>query len=127
MAKKEKEIALPTQMSLLVNAINCKNEDVAKLLVHQAVKLIYGDEVEPTPHDVDTVISLIRGIEPRNTIEAMLAAQIVALNLQGMTTMGSRYMTATAHGMMLLRLSHQTLDMLLKYRLRSITKNEDPS
>ena len=127
MAKKEKEIALPTQMSLLVNAINCKNEDVAKLLVNQAVKLIYGDDVKPTPCDVDTVISLIRGIESRNTIEAMLAAQIVALNLQGMMTMGSQYMTATAHGMMLLRLSHQTLDMLLKYRSRNIPKEEDPS
>ncbi len=124
MAKKAKDIALPTQMSLLIEAIGCQNNDAAKLLVQQAVKLIYGDDAEPTSRDVDIVISMIRGVDPKDTIEAMLAAQMVALHLQGMMTMNSRYINAVSHGMMLLRLQHQASDMLMKFRSR---KSENPS
>ena len=41
MTKKAKSVALPSQISLLVEAFKCDNEDAARLLVKRAMDAVY--------------------------------------------------------------------------------------
>ena len=118
MAKKIKCVEPPGQVSLLAQAISCKNEGAARLLVNQALKIIYGDK-EVSQADKDAAIALIRSIEPKDAIELMLAAQFVALTLQGMAMLSSVYINNKGQAMMALRLGHHTLDLLMRYRGKS--------
>ena len=120
MSRKSKNTTLlnkPTPTSLFAQAINCADEDASRLLVEQALNVLHADEPKNNK-DLDVVLSLIRGIGPKDTVEAMLTAQFVALHLRGMTTMAKNYINATGHGMMILRLSHHSLDLLQRYRER---------
>lgn len=130
MAKKKKiKIALPNQISLLVEAINCDNENAARLLVKRAMLLSYNSsnhwpkENAWSDEDLDAVVSLIRGIKPKDTIEAILAAQIVSLHLKGIEIMAKDNYNTISHAMMMVRLSHQALSMLQQYRGKSQTIN----
>lgn len=129
MTKKQKDVALPNQISLLVEAINCDNENAARLLVKRAMLLSYDSsnrwprENAWTDDDLDAVVSLIRGIKPKDTIEAILAAQFVSLHLKGIETMSEDNYNIMGQAMMMVRLSHQALNMLQQYRGKSQTIN----
>lgn len=120
-----KNIAAPNSISLFAQAFSCENNDSARLLVSRAMDMIYEKNAYPTWNnkDLDSVVELIRGINPKDTVEAMLAAQFVALHLQSMATISKTYINAKGHGMMLMRLSHQALEMLQRYRGKGQTIN----
>lgn len=120
-----KNIATQNSISLFAEAFNCGNNDAAKLLISRAMDIIYekNAHVSWNNKDFDSVIELINGINPKDTVEAMLAAQFVALHLQSMATLAKTYINAKGHGMMLMRLSHQALDMLQRYRGKGQTIN----
>ena len=127
--KKKNEVAIPSQIALLIEAINCDDENAARLLVHRAMLLTFNSsnhwpkEDAWSDEDLDAVVSLIRGIKPRDTIEAILAAQIVALHLKGIEAMSQDNYNIMGHAMMMVRLSHQALNMLQQYRGKSQTIN----
>ncbi len=129
MTKKPKNVELPSQISLLVEAINCGNENAAKLLVKQAMLLSYDSssrwpkENAWSDEDLDAVVALIQGIKPKDTVEAILAAQFVSLHLKGIETMARDNYNIMGQAMMMVRLSHQALNMLQQYRGKSQTIN----
>ena len=129
MGKKSKSVALPNQISLLVEAINCDNPEAARLLVHRAMLLTHHSRKHWPPEnawtdaDLDAVVALIRGIKPKDTVESILAAQFVALHLKGMETMSEDNYNIMGQAMMMVRLSHQALNMLQQYRGKTQTIN----
>ena len=73
--------------------------------------------------ELDAVIVLIRGIQPKDTIETILAAQFVALHLQGTANMAQENYNIMGQAIQMVRLSHQSLNMLQQYRGKSQTIN----
>jgi len=120
-----KKVAVSNSISLLGEAFNCENNDAVQLIISRAMEMIYekGINIAWSNKDLDGVITLIRGINPKDTVEVMLATQFVALHLQSMSTMAKTYINAKGQGMMLMRLSHQALDMLQRYRGKGQTIN----
>ena len=74
MTKKPKSIVLPNQISFLVKAINCDNENAARLLIKQAMLLTYNlsnhwpKEKARTNDDLDAVVSLIRQMQHNDAV-----------------------------------------------------------
>lgn len=108
------------QITLLTQAIQSDDTESARLLVQRAFDVInttgqfcrFGDE-RIDDAEIDAITALIIGVNPKDTVEMVLACQFISTHLQG-TLHLSR--DNTSHGMMLMRLSHQALDMLQKYR-----------
>lgn len=128
MTKKTEKIAVPNQISLLVEAFNCDNPDSGRLLVQRAMNSIYprgsswkkdawGDK------ECDAVVALIRNIKPKDTIEVILAAQFVALHLQATANIAGENYNIMSQNLQMMRLSHQALNMLQQYRGKSQTIN----
>lgn len=120
-----KNVIVSNSVTLLAEAFNCDNHGSARLLIAGAMDMIYGKStpVSWSNKDLDSVVALIHGINPKDTVEAMLAAQFVALHLQSMATLAKTYINSKGHGMMMMRLSHQVLDMLQRYRGKGQTIN----
>jgi hypothetical protein len=118
MSKKKNTITLPSTITFLIDAIKCNdNHAAAQLLIKSAVAAVYEKpESQVTKQEVEAVAGLIQSIEPKDTIEILLAAQIICASLQGMNALSKNYLNAKGHGLMLLRLSHQALEQLQRYR-----------
>ncbi|MCX5922141.1 MAG: hypothetical protein NTX86_02335 [Candidatus Dependentiae bacterium] len=118
MTKKTNFITPPSTISFLVGAIKCNdNPAAAQLLIKSAIAAVYEKpEAQVTKEEVEAVVGLIQTLEPKDTIEAMLAAQIICAHIQGMNSMSKNYLNSKGHGLMLLRLSHQSLEQLQRYR-----------
>lgn len=129
MTKKINPVALPNQVKLLVEAFNCDNDEAARLLVHKAMLMSsnssrhWPKEDAWNDEDLDAVVCLIRGIKPQDAVEAILAAQFVALHIKSMSTMAQDNYNIMGDAMKMVRLSHQALNMLQQYRGKSQTIN----
>jgi hypothetical protein len=114
-------------LRLLSEAIDCTNPDAARLLMRRAMSAIYPHrtwQIDPwNDSDLDAVLALVQGIKPRDTVEAILASQFVALHLQATANMAQENYNIMPYALTMLRLSHQTLDMLQRYRGKSQTIN----
>lgn len=119
MAKKSAS-PVSKQMALLTQAIQADDPKAARLLVQRAFDVInttgqfcrFGEE-KIVDAEMDAITMLIKGINPKDTVEMVLACQFISTHLQGTLHLAK---DNTSHGMMLMRLSHQSLDMLQKYR-----------
>lgn len=111
---------IPQQINLLAKAINCEDENLARLIVNQVLKIVRGNDVNIQENEIESVISLISACESKNIMECTLAAQYAVFFLLGMATLSQNYVNSKGHGMMLLRMSQQTYDMLMKYRIRQV-------
>lgn len=122
MARETPKTKLTSQISLLAQAMQCDNEDAATLLVKRALQVIFGEpnsysnRPRWTKQEEREVISLIRGIQPKDAVEAILAAQHVALSLHGMSLIENDDTRGMAQGLVMIKLSHQALDTLQRYR-----------
>ncbi len=127
--KKTKALAVPTQISLLMEAVQCDNPDAARLIVRKAMILTHGfthrwpAEDAWDDKDLDAVVDLIRGVKPKDIIETVLAAQFIALHLRSIQIMSHDNYNTMGAAMTMLRLSHQSLNMLQQYRGKSQTIN----
>ncbi len=126
---KHKKVSLPSQTSLLMQAIQCDNEHAVRLLVKKAMLLSspssqhWPKENAWSDTDLDAVVSLICGIKPKDMIEALLAVQVISLHLKGISTMAQDNYNIMGPAMQMVRLSHQALNMLQQYRGKSQTIN----
>lgn len=129
MTRKTKAMTVPGQITLLMEAINCQNPDAARLLVKQAMLMSFNSssrwpkEDAWGDKDLDAIVSLIRGMNPKDTVESILASQIIALHMKSMQTMANDNYNTMGSAMMMMRLSHQALNMLQQYRGKSQTIN----
>jgi len=117
--EKESSSLASKQIALLTNAIQCDDPKAARLLVQRAFDVVNTtgeswvmDKKMPDA-EIDAITSLIKGINPKDTVEMVLACQFISTHLQGTYHLAK---DNTSHGMMLMRLSHQSLEMLQKYR-----------
>jgi len=125
---KTKNIPIPKQISYLAEAVQCDNPEAARSLVIKAFDVmnakddfIIGSQVDEVA--IDSVISLIKGVNPQDTVEMILASQFVVTHFQALEKLCSTNSTDTSHGMMLMRLSHQALETLQKYRSKGSNIN----
>ncbi len=116
---KNKSKFLPIQTQLLIDAINSENPETTKMLVNSALKIVYPDIRDIKDKDVETVVEMLRSMQPKDTVECILASQFVVCHLEGMKMLSDSYLNSKGHGMMMLRLSHSTLDQLQRYRGKS--------
>ncbi|MFA5999317.1 MAG: hypothetical protein WC747_04835 [Candidatus Babeliales bacterium] len=129
MKKKTNAVTVPTQISLLMEAVQSDSADATRLLVKKAMLMSFDSsnkwprETAWNDNDLDAIVSLIRGIKPKDTIETMLAAQFVSLHIKSMETMSKDNYNTMGAAMMMVRLSHQALNMLQQYRGKSQTIN----
>lgn len=130
--KSNEDIYFPVPRDLSLNNLETIYEGtgVKKQIVQQALKAAYTLKTpsEPGPwspeygkktkalvssDQIELVISLMQSLQPKDAIEAALAAQFVATYMQGMKSLQSGY---TKQGIPMLEFGHKVLDTLQKYR-----------
>ncbi len=123
-----KNIAIPKKISLLADAVQCDDPKAARSLLLRAFDVvnakddfILGNQVDDIA--IDSVISLVKGVNPQDAVEMILASQFVATHFLALAKLSSTNSTDTSHGMMLMRLSHQALETLQKYRSKGSNIN----
>jgi len=106
------------QLTLLKQVIKNKDQEGMSILLQKTLEASnVSDMFSPlgaaTKAEIDEIASLILGVNPQDTVEMVLACQFVSTHLQSLSKLTQ---DETSHGMMLMRLSHQALETLQKYR-----------
>lgn len=132
------EITIPKKLEPIVRAFYSDSPEAAKVLIIQAVKAVYGsDENDNKPftfrkkhtiteEELEGVCALIQGIKPQDTLEALIAAQIVASHLLGLRKLTKGYSEDRRIGLNMLRFSSEAISQLQKKRsgnMQNITVN----
>lgn len=117
----KKTAKVPAIVNQLAEIVMCDNPDTAEMLVEKAAAAAKASEGSgfrsPTIYeeDIRDMLEMIRGCQPKDLIEALLASQFAALHCQGMAVMGDPNGNKS-HAMMMLRLSHSCLETLQRHR-----------
>ena len=125
MAKDQKEahppalIQAPKAIAPIMEAFHVESDKVAKALVVEAARAIYGQDNYYGKHsfskaELDGVVSLIRSIKPMDSLETLFASQIVVGHLLGMKKLSDSCSEDQKIGLNLLRFSSEAMQMLIK-------------
>ncbi len=134
MRNKSHNIVKESQHPSPMDTFKCKNnkranKEVSQLIIEKTLNLVFGENspwsntVYWDKTDVDVVKTLIQDIGPQDYAEAMLASQFVALHLNGMKLIAQDNYNIMGQVLMMIRLSHQALDTLQRYRGKGQTIN----
>jgi hypothetical protein len=128
-----KEIAIPSKLAPLVKAFSVDDQS-ARLLIAEAARAI-GSAEESGPLDfglsektiseeeLSGIISMMKGIDPRDTIEMIYGAQIISSHLMGLRLLSHRFQADQTLGLKLLRFSNEAMGQLLKKKAGGINQN----
>ena len=127
MAKHQKKpsppfsIDAPKTLVPLMQAFHVDSEDTAKKLISEAASAIYGkDDFDNaraiSKSELKGISALMKGINPKDTIETLYAAQIVVCHMLGMRRLAEQYRDDHKLGLNLLRFSSEAMQMLVKKR-----------
>lgn len=113
------QIEAPKALVPIMEAFHVDSEKLAKSLVLDAAKAIYGQEEwgkdrSFSKSELDGIVSLIRSIKPRDSLETLFASQIVIGHLLGMRKLSDRSPDDQRLGLNLLRFSNEALQALTK-------------
>lgn len=116
-----KDITISKKLGPLVEAFSVESEEAAKTLIISAAKAIcYSDSIgfrsNPSKEEIEGVWALMKGIKPRDTIEALYAAQIVAAHMLGMRKLADEHIDDQSFGLKLLSFSTHAMQLLEKKR-----------
>ena len=116
-----KEIAAPQALIPLMQAFHVDSDKVAKSLISEAATAIYGKEGiwrsrVISKAELDCVVSLMKCINPRDSLETLYAAQIVVCHMLGMRKLADSYGEDQKLGLNLLRFSNEAMVQLEKKR-----------
>ncbi len=146
MAKSEKEgtppsqqITAPNALSPIMEAFHVDSEEAAHSLILEASKAIYGSKKEEydfslskdreiTDEELEGITSLMKGLAPRDSLEALYAAQIVVSHMLGMRKLSSNYSEDQRLGLRLLKFCNDAMQQLDKKRnggTQNITVNHN--
>lgn len=124
MAKDRKEahppalIQAPKAIAPIMEAFHVESDKVAKALVVEAAKAIYGQDnygkQSFSKAELDGVVSLIRSIKPMDSLETLFASQIIVGHLLGMKKLSESCPDDQKIGLNLLRFSSEAMQMLIK-------------
>lgn len=127
MAKSEKKVPplhseaeKPNIVTTLMQAFETDSESAAKTLISEVTKTIFGSsefgERQVLDEEMDCIIALMKGINPKDTLEAMYGAQIIVCQLLGMRKLSQNYPEDQKLGLNLLRLGKEVMQALEKKR-----------
>jgi hypothetical protein len=133
MAKSEKrhtppaffEITAPKAIATLMQAFHVDSEEIASSLILEAAKAIYSHDdsginvfsrKDVSTEELDGITSLMKGLKPRDTLETLYAAQIVACHMLGMRKLSASYPDDQRLGLKLLRFSNEAMQQLERKR-----------
>lgn len=127
MAKDEKSLAPPHMVAApvaivpIMQAFHVESAKTAKALVLDAAKAIYGrekggsrEERVFSKSELDGIVTLIKSIKPRDSLETLFAAQIVVGHLLGMKKLSEHCSEDQKLGLNLLRFTSEAMQMLIK-------------
>jgi len=124
-----KEITIPKKLAPLVKAFSA-DEKSAKTLIIEAAKAIYTtrdsfgfNECFISNEEIEGVISLMKGINPKDTIEMIYGAQIIASHMIGLKLLSRCFDGDQALGLKLLRFSNEAMSQLQKKRAGGTSQN----
>jgi hypothetical protein len=135
MAKSEKnnppptthQVVAPEALAPIMQAFHVDSEEAAHSLILEASKAIYGSKKpdydfigpkdrEISKEELDGISSLMRGISPKDSLETLYAAQIVASHMLGMRKLSSSYNEDQKLGLKLLQFCNDSMQQLEKKR-----------
>lgn len=131
------EIIIPKKLQPIVKAFYAESEEVAKALIVQACKAIYGDvddgdfsykkKKDISKEELQGFCALMQSLKPQDAIEALFAAQIVVSHMLGMRKLAKDGSYEEQRiGLKMLRFSNDALGQLQKKRcggMQNITVN----
>lgn len=125
-------ITAPRFIVPLMMAFHVDSEKAAKALISEAANAIYAtDDLMKGKHIVSKselalIISLMKGLCPKDTLETLYAAQIVVGHMLGMRKLSESHTDDQRLGLSLLRCSNEAMQQLEKKRgggMQNITVN----
>ena len=123
-----KDITIPKKLVPLIQAFSA-DEESAKLLILEAAKAIYTtqdsflSECSVSNEELEGVISMMKGIDPKDTIEMIYGAQIITSHLLGIKLLSRSYKDDQMLGLKLLRFCNDAMNQLQKKRLGGTSQN----
>jgi hypothetical protein len=129
MAKDQKQqlppahiIEAPQSLAPLMQAFHVDSDKVAKSLISDAARAIYGkgdyygrDQVF-SKSELDGIVSLMKCIRPMDSLETLFAAQIIVGHMLGMRKLAESCHDDQRLGLNLLRFSNESMQQLNKKR-----------
>lgn len=129
MARHQKEqsppshaIQVPRDLVPLMQAFHVDSEKAAKALISEAANAIYvthdfmkGKKII-SKSEMAGIVSLMRGICPKDTLETLYAAQIIVGHMLGMRKLSESHADDYRLGLNLLRFSNEAMQQLAKKR-----------
>lgn len=123
------EIMIPKRLMPLIKAF-CSDELTVRILIVTAAKTIYATERSLgfsnhsiTDDELEGVISLMKGINPQDTIEMIYGAQIITSHLLGLRLLSHGFPADQSLGLKLLRFSNESMQQLQKKRTGGSNQN----
>lgn len=121
------QVTAPQALSPIMQAFHVDSEEAAHSLILEASKAIHGEKEkeydfigpgyrELSESELEGVSSLMRGIAPRDSLETLYAAQIVASHMLGMRKLSSNYAADQKLGLNLLKFCNEAMQQLEKKR-----------
>jgi len=124
-----KEITIPKKLAPLVKAFSA-DEQSAKTLIVEAAKAIYTtndsfgfNSCSISNEEIEGVIALMNGINPKDTIEMIYGAQIITSHMLGLKLLSHSFAADQALGLKLLRFSNEAMSQLQKKRAGGTNQN----
>jgi hypothetical protein len=128
-----KEIAIPAKLAPLVKAFSADDQS-ARLLIAEASKAIgqsapssdidlFYCEKTVSEEELEGIIDMMKGIDPRDTIEMIYGAQIISSHLMGLRLLSHNFAADQTLGLKLLRFSNEAMGQLLKKRAGGVNQN----
>ena len=124
-----KEVEVPQFLTPLMQAFRVGSEKEAKALLEEAAYAIYGREAEPegefdfckkkrvvSKDELERILSLMRGIIPKDTLETLYAAQIVVSYMLGIRKLSQSYQGDQKLGLNLFQFSSKAMEQLQRKR-----------
>lgn len=119
-------IQAPKGLIPIMKAFHCDNEESANFLILEAAKVIFGKDdndfdlfnskKDISKEELQAVTSLMKGLNPQDTLEMLYSAQIVVSHLLGMQKLSGGYCENQKLGLKLLRFSNDAMQQLEKKR-----------
>lgn len=124
-----KEIVIPKKLAPLIKAFSA-DERSARVLIIEATKTIYATQesfgmnsYSISNEEIEGVIALMRGIDPKDTIEMIYGAQIIASHLLGIKLLSNSFHADQTLGLRLLKFCSESMSELQKKRSGGTSQN----
>ena len=115
-----RSVQAPSSLVPIMQAFHVDSDKASKVLIQEAANTIYGKSEfgsrSISKDELDGLLALMKGINPRDGLETLYAAQIVACHMLGMRKLAEPYMDDQKLGLNLLRFSNEAMQQLEKKR-----------